>query len=244
MDLSSLDTVVTDLRRAASAGSLGDAADRTPGVLANTGVAQDGARFVPSSNPLAVAIDGQGFFAFENAGKPLYGRLGDFRVDERGALVDAAGHAVIGFAILADGSEGMPGPIAVAAQDVSSKRFESFLIDESGVLRGVPQRVGGHGVRADVPIARLALAMFQAPERLLRVSETNVTSTQLSGPPLLTTPGRNGAGMLKRHVLAAGAVDVTADLRALWMLRRRGELDAAVAGASDSCVRTALGLVR
>jgi hypothetical protein len=44
--------------------------------------------------------------------------------------------------------------------------------------------------------------------------------------------------------VAGGAVDIEADLQKLWLLRRKGELDTALAAASDECVRTALGLVR
>ena len=245
MELTSqISAAVADLRRATSAGALGDAAERLPGVLTDASIMQDGARFVPSSNPLAVAIDGQGFFVFEDAGARQYGRLGDFSVNERGALVGAQGRTLIGYSIRSDGTEGAAAPIQVAPQDVSSKRFASFTIDESGVLRGVKRRTRGGNTHDEIPIARLALAMFQAPERLQRISETNAIPTRLSGPAVLTAAGLTGAGMLKRHNLNAGAIDVFADLRTLWMLRRKGELDAAIAAASDSCVRTALGLVR
>ena len=248
MELSSrIDSVVADLRRAGSPGSLGDAPDRSPDVIVDPNVLADGSRFVPSANPLAVAIDGRGFFVLDDSGTRAYGRLGDFRVDERGSLVDSDGRAVIGFGIRADGTEAEAAPISVSSNGVASKRFSSFVIDEAGTLLGVMSRspnLRWRGDRPAVPIARLALAMFQAPARLRRASETTVVPTSLSGIPELVAPGKAGAGVLRRHALAAGAIDVGADLRALWMLRRKGEFEATLASASDSCVRTALGLVR
>ena len=248
MELSNqIESVVSDLRRAGSPGSIGDAADRGPGVLVDPDVLSDGSRFVPSSNPVAVAVDGKGFFVLEDAGARLYGRLGNFSVDARGALVDSEGRAVIGFAIRADGTEADAAPIAIAARDAASKRFSSFSIDEAGVLHAVlPSGPSAHqrSARAKVPIARLALAMFPAPERLRRAGESTVTATSLSGAAELVAPGNRGAGRLKPRVLAAGAIDIEGDLRALWIFRRRRELETALASAFDSCIRTALGLVR
>jgi len=248
MELSTqIDSVVADLKRAGSPGSIGDAADRASDVVVNPDVLADGSRFVPSSNPLAVAVDGKGFFVFEDAGARLYGRLGNFSVDPKGALVDSDGRAVVGFAIRADGTEAAAARISIPAEDLASHRFSSFSIDEAGVLHGMLSSGSGanrRSARAEIPIARLALAMFDVPERLHRAGESTVTVTSLSGAAELVAPGNRGAGRLKPHALAAGAVDIEADLRALWMLRRKGELETVLAYASDSCVRTALGLVR
>ena len=248
MELSSrIESVVADLRRAGSPGSIGDAADRSSGVITDPVVLADGSRFAPSTNPLAVAIDGPGFFVLDDSGARVYGRLGAFRLNEQGSLVDSEDRSVIGFGIRAGGTDAVAAPIRVQSEDVASKRFSSFVIDESGTLLGVTSRSSGvhsRGARVEVPIARLALAIFQAPPRLRRAGDTTVVPSNLSGMPELVAPGKAGAGMLKRHVLSAGAIDVEADLRALWMLRRRGEFEVALASASDSCVRTALGLVR
>lgn len=53
-------------------------------------------RIEVTGNPLDVAVQGEGFFAFENpAGGELYGRNGRFRLDETGRLVTAEGAAVL-----------------------------------------------------------------------------------------------------------------------------------------------------
>jgi flagellar basal body rod protein FlgG len=49
-----------------------------------------------AGNPLAVAIDGDGFFEVQTPGGPAYTRNGDFTLDGDGRLVTRAGYAVSG----------------------------------------------------------------------------------------------------------------------------------------------------
>ena len=243
MSADGVDAVVSDLRRAAVEGGLGDSLDRVPGMLVDAGAMSGADRFVPNPAPLAVAVDGPGLFVLQDGSSRVYSRLGDFQLDEHGYLVDRAGRAVVGFP---EGHE-VATAIAVSAADVASKRFTSYKIDERGVLYGVVHKPGSRWrkpIDVAVPIARLALAMFPVPERLARADQTTLTATSAAGVPLIVTPGNSGAGSLRSHVLAAAAVDIQGDLRKLWTLRRSGELAAALAGASDECTRTALGLVK
>lgn len=240
-----METVIADLRRAAIAGAAGQAADRAAGVLVDGGAQTGVDRFVPSTAPLAVAIDGPGLFMLRDARQTVFSRLGDFRFDEAGRLIDGRGDAVLGFK--PGDSQRSPSPLCIDAADFASKRFASFRIDESGVLSGVEQRVEKHTRRRGevvVPIGRLAIALFAAPERLARFGDTGFVATRAAGSPTIASPSVSGAGTLRTHVVAAGAIDLEADLRKLWRLSRKGELEAALSSAADGCVRTALGLVR
>ncbi len=237
--------VAADLRRAALAGATGDAVDRQGGVLVDAGLQTGAERFVPNAAPLAVAIDGPGFFVLRDGGQTLYSRLGDFRIDTEGHLVDGAGRGVLGMSA-AGGNQPLQ-PICVPLPDQRSKRFVSYRIDEQGRLLGVERHQQKRTARfreTIVPIAQLALATFPVPERLQRSGQAVFVPTQAAGKPTLSAPGDRGAGGLRLHVVAAGAVDLEGDLRKLWTLRRRGELEVALASAADDCVRTALGLVR
>lgn len=239
--------ILVDLRRAAVAGASGDAPDRGEGVLIEGSAPSGIDRFIPSTAPLAVAIDGGGLFVLQGGARYVYSRLGDFRIDDAGRLIDGAGRTVEGFRLSGDARRAEPQPIAVAAQDIQSKRFASYRIDKDGVLLGIEHRVErrwGRRHEVSVPIAQLALALFPAPERLARLGAAAFAATPAAGPPVFAVPGEAGRGSLREHVVAAGAVDIEGDLRKLWMLRRRGEITAALASASDACVRTALGLVR
>ncbi len=228
-------------------GATGDAAERSANTLVDAGSRTGASRFVPSAGPLSVAVDGPGLFVFEDHGHRLFSRLGDFRIDDQGRLLDGAGRQAVGFRPTRSGDAQAAAPIAVDAADIAAHRFDSYRFDENGVLSGVIHRVDGRSKRRReeaVPLARLALAVFPVPERLARVDETSLVATRAAGIPLLMRPGEKGTGLLRAHSLAAGAVDIQADLNTLWVLRRKGELATALAGASDACTRTALGLVR
>jgi len=51
----------------------------------------------PTSNPLDVAINGQGFFRMSDSGTISYSRNGQFHVDDSGYIVDASGANLTGF---------------------------------------------------------------------------------------------------------------------------------------------------
>jgi flagellar hook protein FlgE len=239
--------VLSDLRRAAIPGATGDAADRAADVLVDAGAQTGVERFAPSTAPLAVAVDGPGFFVLRDGERTIYSRLGDFRIDESGRLVDGHGRTVVGFERASGGWAAAAMPIVVSAQNQGSNVPPTYRIDESGVLSTVDIRYEGRTRRRRetiTPVARLAIALFPAPERLQRFGDAGFVATRAAGTLQTASPGVAGAGTLRAHVLAAGAVNLEGDLHKLWMLRRKAELDVALAGASDACVRTALGLVR
>lgn len=239
-----IDSVLADLRRAAVAGATGSAADRGTDVLVDAGAQTGADRFVPSTAPLAVAIDGPGLFMLADGARTLFGRLGDFRLSDGRQLIDGAGRAVMGFTITKGLQSKDLGPIALPKE---ASGYAAYRIDERGVLCGVVRKTAALTKRSrdvDIPLARLALALFPAPQKLQRADATTFAAGHMAGTPSVLFPGERGAGTLRSHVVAAGAVDLEGDLRKLWLLRRKGELDAALAAASDECVRTALGLVR
>jgi flagellar hook protein FlgE len=239
-----VESIMADLRMAAIPGTTGSAADRGFEVFVDAGAQTGADRFVPSTAPLAVAIDGPGFFVLSEGARQRFGRLGDFRLDSDGRLVDGAGRGVLGFTIEHGAQRTVLQPISVPAE---SRGYSSYQIDERGILIGVVRKTDGRTKRShdvQVPLARVALALFPVPQRLQRADATSFEASRASGNPTIVSPEEGGAGSLRAHVVAGGAVDIEADLQKLWLLRRKGELDTALAAASDECVRTALGLVR
>jgi len=237
------DPITADLRRAATAGALGSAADRNGDILVDAGTLMGAGRFVPSPAPLAVAIDGPGLFVLQDGGQRVYGRLGDFRLDTGGHLVDGSGRGVMGFQIERGVQRHELEPIVLP---IASKEA-TYQIDSRGVLSAVvrtPQTMLRRLRVIATPIARVALALFPVPQRLERAASTTLLATRAAGIAVITSPGVSGAGTLRSHVVAAGAVDIEADLRTLWLMRRKAEIGVALAAASDECTRTALGLVR
>ncbi|MBW4048565.1 MAG: flagellar hook protein FlgE [Proteobacteria bacterium] len=68
-----------------------------------------------TSNPLDVAINGTGFFQFDYNGATVYGRNGQFQLDQNGYIVDAAGGKLIGTPAVSGTLTGGAGPLRVAA---------------------------------------------------------------------------------------------------------------------------------
>jgi len=224
-----VDALTVDARRAASPGAIGDAPDH-PGTIVTKPVESVFVPTTPSASTLAVAIDGPGLFVVARAGRTCYTRLGDFRFDERGTLVDGEGRAVLGFAPSQHGRVGKLVPI-------ERRDAKAASIDANGTI-------SVKGASGPETIGRLALAVFPAPERLRRVDDTSLRSTAESGDPQILAPGAPNVGRLKAHALENALVNVAGDLEGMWRAQRRGEAQAASAAAFDSCERAVLGLVR
>jgi flagellar basal body rod protein FlgG len=173
-------------------------------------------------------------FVFESDGKRLYGRLGDLTIDGGGTLVDGRGRAVLG---VMEPSSPQDVKRLVPIRVDMSRHYTDYSIDDRGALSALDE-----GKRTT--LGRMALAVFPASERMARADATSVTPTPASGAPHFCLPGDANVGVLHPHALENGLVDIGGDLARVWALRRRGELAAAQAHASDECVRDALGLVK
>lgn len=204
-------------------------------------------RIVPSASALSVAIEGPGLFVFQRGSERIYSRSGAFRVERDGALTNAEGDSVMGYAIGQSGTFGRLAPIVIPADAVADARFATFSIDARGVLRGhlARQTPGAPAsIERSVPIAHLALAIFPAPERLARAGETAFRESDASGVPVLRKPGDANTSTLRTHALESGLKGLQETLRQMWLLARRAEFQTAVAAAKDQCAKTALGLVK
>ena len=220
-----LEALALDARRAACAGAIGDSPDH-PGSIVAKPVESVIVQTTPSASATSVAIDGAGWFIVESVGRRYYTRLGDFRFDGHGTLVDGQGRTVLGLSQSSD--DLVP---------IERRGTKDAAIDASGVVT-----VGGaHGHET---ASRIALAIFPAPEHLKRVDGTSVRATSESGAPRIVAPGSPNVGSLKPHAIENALVDVARDLEGMWRVQFRGETRAAAAAAADSCERSALGLVR
>lgn len=232
---SRVEAAIADARRAARPGSIGDAPDRS-GSIVGSPIGDDlHPTTAPAASPLSVAIVGPGWFAFEDRGRRVYGRLGDLQVDDRGVLVDGGGRTVLGFAPGSEHDDAVE-PLVVAAPG-DKRSAGGVQIGEDGTVT-VDEPSGPRVV------GRLALAIFQAPAMLSRVGETLVAPNRASGPPKLVHPGESNAGVLRAHAVEVGMVDLAGDLATAWRLGRESDLKSATASAADRCIRTAMGIVQ
>jgi flagellar hook protein FlgE len=243
-----IDSLIADARRAVIPGAIGVAPDRQGAIIGEELPGGSAIRTAPRASALDVAIDGPGLFVLDRGGQRRFARLGDFRVDERGNLTNAAGAHVLGFAVDASGD-----PVAglsalrVPSDDVTSHTYSSYSLDERGVFAGVNQRTdarSGRRLTNTIALGRIALAVMPAPERLTLDGDTMLAPTTAAGNPLIAAAASAGMSTLRPHALETGMVDLEGDLSRLWAARRRAELAQTVAASNDQNARTTLGLVK
>ncbi|GMU70968.1 MAG: flagellar hook protein FlgE [Burkholderiales bacterium] len=75
-----------------------------------------------TSNPLDLAINGNGFFRVESGGSISYTRNGQFHLDKDGFIVNASGARLTGYGVDAGGTllVANPGPLQVSAQQLQA----------------------------------------------------------------------------------------------------------------------------
>jgi flagellar hook protein FlgE len=73
-----------------------------------------------TSNPLDIAINGNGFFRMDNGGEITYQRNGQFQLDKLGFIVNPAGAKLTGYTANASGvlSTGAPAPLSISTADL------------------------------------------------------------------------------------------------------------------------------
>ncbi|UJP01949.1 MAG: flagellar hook protein FlgE [Nitrosomonas sp.] len=83
----------------------------------------------PTSNPLDIAINGQGFFRMSDNGTVSYSRNGQFHVDDSGFIVDASGANLTGFMADVNGdikASGVPANLKFGTSDLAPKATTTF----------------------------------------------------------------------------------------------------------------------
>ncbi len=163
-----------------------------------------------TSNPLDVAINGQGFFqVLLPDGTTAYTRDGSFQKDNQGQMVTASGYPL-------QPSITIP-PNAL-----------TITIANDGVVS-----VTQSGSTATTQIGSLQVATFINNGGLQRVGENLYLETASSGTPTPTTPGTNGAGYLTQNYVETSNVNVAEELVSMIQTQRAYEMNTKVVSTAD-----------
>jgi len=163
-----------------------------------------------SSNPLDVAIKGNGFFQIQLPdGTTGYTRDGSFQVDAQGQLVTNAGYVV------------QPGiTIPVTAQSVT-------IANDGTVSAQLP------GQATAQVLGQMQLAHFVNPAGLEPKGQNLFGETAASGTPNAGAPGANGLGSLQQGFVETSNVNVVEELIAMIATQRAYELNSKAIQTSD-----------
>ncbi len=177
--------------------------------------------FVQTSNPLDVAVRGDGFFQINRPdGSVAYTRAGAFKLDATGALVTSDGDALSPPIRIQDGAEA----ITVGTDGTVSVRLP--------------------GETAPSQVGQIQTVRFANPAGMRAEGRNLFAETDTSGSPQSGTPGQDGFGELTQGFLENSNVSVVEELVAMIAGQRAYEINSRAVAAADEMLRAAAGMAR
>jgi len=167
-----------------------------------------------SSNPLDIAISGQGFLQITLPdGTTGYSRDGTLKLDAQGQIVNNSGYTV------------QPGiTIPANAQSVTINAQGTVSVALPG--QALPQTLG-----------QLQLASFVNPGGLEPRGQNLFTETASSGTPNAGAPGSAGLGTIQQNFLETSNVNMVEELVTMIQTQRSYELNSKAISTSDQMLQ-------
>ena len=163
-----------------------------------------------SSNPLDVAVSGQGFFELQMPdGTTGYTRDGSFQLSATGQIVTNNGYTV------------QPG-ITIPANATSVTIANDGTVSVALPTQAAPQTVG-----------KLGIASFINPAGLDPKGQNIYLETAASGTPNTGTAGQNGLGLIQQGFVETSNVNVVEELVGMIQTQRAYELNSKAIKTSD-----------
>lgn len=167
-----------------------------------------------TSNPLDIAINGQGFFQILLPdGTTAYTRDGAFQLDFNGQMVTSSGYP-------------LQPAITIPPNTLN------ITIGNDGTVS-----VTQAGSAAPTQLGTIQLANFINPAGLQSRGENLFLETAASGPPQVDNPGLNGLGTLNQSFVETSNVSVTEELVNLITAQRAFEINSRSISASDQMLQ-------
>jgi flagellar basal-body rod protein FlgG len=175
----------------------------------------------PTSRPLDLAIEGDGFFQVQLAnGKIGFTRDGSFGISDSGTLVTSGGYTVL---------PGVRIPTDAANVSISSSGVVSISTGDS----------------ADVQeIGRIELARFVNPAGLESLGENLYSETPASGAAITRFPQDEGFGRLLQGHLESSNVEIVQEMVDMITAMRAYEINSKAIRNAEEMMQVANGLIR
>jgi flagellar basal-body rod protein FlgG len=174
-----------------------------------------------TSNPLDLAIAGDGFFQIQMPdGRMAYTRDGQFKLSSDGSLVTSAGFRLY-----------PPQVIPQGASDLS--------IDATGKISAAIQ-----GDESATELGQLELARFINPAGLKSQGGNLFTATDASGYPIINMPSEEGTGTIMQGYVEASNVQVVEEMVNMISAQRAYEIVSKSIQVSEEMLQTANNIKR
>ena len=201
-------------------GIVSDRAGEGTEVLATHAVFSEGS-LMQSSNPLDLAIQGEGFLEVVTAsGDHVFTRDGQLRVDSEGYLSTVDGNR------LAENIQIPPDA-------------KHITVDQSGQVSALL----GSDI-SPTQLGQIQLSMFSSPEGLQQVGGNAYVPTEKSGDPTTGKPEDAGFGSIQQGMIEQSNVDMVQSMTSLVLAQRAYQLNARVLQAADEILDTINNLRR
>ncbi|MCC6933925.1 MAG: flagellar basal-body rod protein FlgG [Deltaproteobacteria bacterium] len=177
--------------------------------------------FQSTSNPLDVAIEGDGFFeVIMPDGQSAYTRAGAMKLDETGNMVTADGYQV-------------NPTITIPNDTIGITIAEDGMVSVKQPGNPTPSQVG-----------QLQTVRFQNPGGLKAMGKNMFQETEASGSPTVGIPGENGYGTLSQGYLENSNVSVVEEVVQMVTSQRAYEANSKVIQTADQLLTQALNVKR
>jgi len=174
-----------------------------------------------TTNPLDVAIEGDGFFQIRLPdGSTGYTRDGAFKLSAEGQVVTSDGYFVL--------------PEVTIPQDATA-----ISVGQDGVIE-----VQQFGQSEPVQIGQFELARFINPAGLAAIGRNILIQTSASGDPITDVPSQNGLGRTNQGYLEMSNVQVVDEMVNMIVAQRAYEMNSKAIQTADDMSQIANNLKR
>ena len=178
--------------------------------------------FNQTSNPLDIAIQGQGFFQVSRPdGSLAYTRAGNFHMNNQGTIVTSEGDQML--------------PSITIPANATNVSISTYGV----VSASIP------GQTTPAQLGSIQLANFANPSGLISLGGNLFQQSPASGNVVTDTPGGNaGTGTLQQGYLESSNVDVVTEFVQMILAQRAYESNSKVVKVADDMYSQINGLVR
>jgi len=162
-----------------------------------------------TGNRFDFAIEGDGFLQVDNAGRTVYTRAGNLKLDKDGNLCTSEGLKIIPAVTIPQG--------AVV-----------FTVDNGGTW------TASDNTGASMGTGRIELANFANPAGLSSLGRNLYDKTDASGEPIMGNPGENGLGTLSQNYLEMANVSVIDEMVKMIVGQRAYEINSKSVQTADN----------
>lgn len=169
---------------------------------------------VNTTNPLDLAIQGNGFFQVQRpSGEIAYTRAGNLRVDGTGRLVSAQG-------------DPLNPPI-----NVPNDATAVTVTATGKVTATIPNQTN------PIELGSIELATFANPAGLSRLGGAMLGASAASGDPVVNAPGAQGTGTLNQGYLEGANVTAVSEMVDMIAAQRAFEMNSKVIQTADQMLQ-------